>query len=99
MKFMVSWSIDQENWLPLLKKWSSMTPDERASAGEGVKIVGRWHDMASRGGVAILEATDLKAVNRYLGQWNPAMEIDIAPVLDDEESAAVGQALVEDHGV
>ena len=49
MKFMVSWSIDQEQWLPVLKKWSSMTPAERATAGDGVKIVGRWHDLAARG--------------------------------------------------
>jgi hypothetical protein len=98
MKFMVSWSIEQDKWLPVLKKWASMTPEERANAGEGVKIIGRWHDTASRGGVAIMEATDLVALNRYLGQWNPAMDMEVAPVLDDEESATLGRALLEDHG-
>jgi len=76
-----------------------MTPEERANAGEGVKIVGRWHDTASRIGVAIMQSTDLLALQRYLGQWNPSMDIEIAPVLDDEETAAFAQALVEDHGV
>ena len=99
MKFMVQWSIDQENWLPIMKKWSGMTPEERASAGEGVKIIGRWHDTAARGGVAIFEADDMMALQRYLGQWNPALDLDCTPVLDDEESAALGQALVDDHGV
>ena len=65
MKFMVSWSIDQENWLPILKKWAGMTPEERADAGEGVKMIGRWHDTASRCGMGIFEATDLIALNRY----------------------------------
>ena len=99
MKFMVHWSIDQENWLPVMKKWSSMSAKERADTGEGVKLIGRWHDTASRTGVAIMETTDLMSLQRYLGQWNPSMDLDIAPVLDDEESAAIGQALVESHGV
>lgn len=99
MKFMVSWNIDQDKWLPILKKWASMTPEERADAGEGVKIIGRWHDTASRGGVAIFEATDLMALHRYLGQWNPSMDMEVAPVLDDEETATLGQALIDDHGV
>ena len=99
MKFMVHWSIDQESWLPVMKKWSSMSAAERADTGDGVKLIGRWHDTAARTGVAIMETTDLMALQRYLGQWNPSMDLDIAPVLDDEESAAMGQALVESHGV
>jgi hypothetical protein len=53
---MVNWCIDQEKWIPVLEKWTSMTPEQRADAGEGVKILGRWHDLVSRTGVAILEA-------------------------------------------
>jgi hypothetical protein len=47
-----------------------MSPQERANAGEGVKIIGRWHEMAGRTGVAIFESDDLAAVQRYVGQWN-----------------------------
>jgi len=39
------------------------------------------------------------ALHRYLGQWNPSMDMEVAPVLDDEETAALAQALVDDHGV
>lgn len=99
MKFMAHWSIDQENWLPILKKWASMTAAERANAGEGVKIIGRWHDPVSRSGVIVMESDDVMAVQRYLGQWNPSLDIDLAPVLDDEETATLAQALVDDHGV
>jgi hypothetical protein len=97
MKFMVIWSIEQDKWLPVLKKWSSMTPQERANMGSGVKMIGRWHDLARRKGVGVWEATDLAALHRYLGQWNPFMDVDIAPVLDDEESAAVGKTIVAGH--
>jgi hypothetical protein len=54
MKFMVRWSIDRQDWLPIMKKWSSMTPAKRADVGKGVSLIGRWHDMARREGVCIL---------------------------------------------
>ena len=48
MKFMGKWTIHQDKWLPILKQWSSMTPQQRADAGPGVKILGRWHDFVGR---------------------------------------------------
>ena len=98
MKFMVSWSIDQDKWMPVLQKWGGMTKKDRANAGKGVKIIGRWHDLAGRQGVAIFQAADLARLNHYLGQWNPFMDMDVVPVLDDEESAKVAKGLVADHG-
>ena len=98
MKFMGKWTIDQDKWLPVLKQWSSMTPQQRADAGPGVKILGRWHDFASRTGVIIMESDDIVAVQRYLGRWNPHMDIELAPVLDDEESAAGAKQTLADNG-
>ncbi len=95
---MVTRQIQQDKWRPILKKWSSMTPQERADAGKGVKIVGRWHDLAGRRGVAIIEAADAADAQRYLGQWNPFMDMDMTPVLDDEASAALAKSIVADHG-
>lgn len=97
MKFLGTYSIQQDKWLPLLKRWSSMSPQERANAGEGVKIVGRWHDMASRTGVIIVESNDLAAVQRYIGQWNPYLDTNLTPVVDDEESAAIARQIVADN--
>jgi hypothetical protein len=62
-----------------------------------VKIIGRWHDLAGRKGVAILESNDIDAVQRYAGRWNPYMDLNIAPVVDDEESAAVARQIVADN--
>jgi len=98
MKFMGKWTIDQDKWLPVLKQWSSMTPQQRADAGPGVKILGRWHDFASRTGVIIMESDDIVAVQRYLGRWNPHMDIELVPVLDDEESAAGAKQTLADNG-
>ena len=97
MKFLGTWKIPQDKWLPILNKWISMTPQERANAGEGVKIVGRWHDTAARTGVIVMESNDPAAVARYVGQWNPYMDIELSPVLDDEETATVGRQIVADN--
>jgi len=64
---------------------------------EGVKIIGRWHDLAARSGVVILESDNLAGVQRYAGLWNPYMEIDIAPVLDDEGATTVGRQIIADN--
>ena len=64
-----------------------MSPQERANAGDRVKIVGRWADMSVRAGVAIFESDDLAAVQRYAGQWNPYLDITLVPVHENEESA------------
>ena len=97
MKFMVTWSINEEQWLPILEVFSSMTPEQRADVGDSVKMIGRWHETASKTGVAIMETTDLAALNRYLGKWNPFMDLDVSPVLDDEETAALAKDVLADH--
>jgi hypothetical protein len=98
MKFMGKWTIHQDKWLPILKQWSSMTPQQRADAGPGVKLLGRWHDFASRTGVIVMESDDIAAVQRYVGRWNPYMDIELAPVLDDEEAAVGAKQTVADNG-
>jgi Protein of unknown function (DUF3303) len=94
MKFLCNWSIPHDNWLAVLKKFTSMLPAEQTNAGDGVKIIGRWHDVAARTGVVIFESNDTAAVQRYLGLWNPYMEIDLAPVHDDEEATAVYRQII-----
>jgi hypothetical protein len=98
MKFRVTWRIQQDKWLPIMKKWSSLTPQQRADVGQGVKMIGRWHDTGGRTGVAVFESTDLLALNRYLARWNPFMDLDVAPVVDDEEAAQLARITLEDHG-
>jgi hypothetical protein len=97
MKFLASWTIDQDKWLDVLTAWGRMSAKQRADAGRGVKMIGRWHDMASRSGMAVLEAKDIGDVYRYLGQWNPVMDVDITPVVDDAESARLAREIVRSH--
>ena len=97
MEFMVTWNIPDGNWLPVMKTFSSMSPAERADYGDGVKPIGRWHDVVGRKGVVIVESNNLAAVQRYMGKWNPFMDLEVTPVVDDEEAAAVYGQIVADH--
>jgi hypothetical protein len=97
MKFLATYSISQNNWLLTLKKFTSMSPQEQVNAGEGVKILGRWHDVSARTGVVIFESDDVAAVQRYIGLWNPYMDIALTPVLDDEEASIVGRQIIADN--
>lgn len=97
MKFLVTWSVDQSKWIPVLEKWASMTPEQQMDAGPGVKILGRWHELTSRTGVAIVESSDAAAVHKYLNQWNPHMDMDVAPVLDDADCTAAVKAILASH--
>ena len=94
MKFLVTWNIAQDRWIPVVKMFSALSPAERADAGSGVKIVGRWHDVAARTGVVIFETSDVIAVQRYIQRWNPYMDVTISPVLDDEEAVTALESLV-----
>jgi len=51
----------------------------------------------SRAGVSIIEASDAAAVHRYCGQWNPHMDMDVAPVLDDEECTVAVKSILQEH--
>lgn len=96
MKYLVKWKIAQEKWIPVLKTWTSMTPNQRADVGASVRMIGRWHDVAARQGVLILESNDLASVQKYVGKWNPHMDIEVTPVFDDEESVPVCLSIIED---
>jgi len=95
MKFLITWKIPEDKWIPVLNTFTSMTPEQRVDAGDGVEIVGRWHDVVARTGVAIFEARDLLAVQRYALRWNPYMDLTIAPVVEDEDAVRVYRQLVD----
>mgnify|MGYP001825037150 CR=1 FL=1 len=96
MKFMVTWRLHDDKRIATLEAWASLTPQERADVGDGVKLIGRWHDLSAGMGTLIVETDDLPALNRYLGQWIPVLDLEVVPVLDDEESAAVARQILAD---
>ena len=56
---------------------------------QGVKMIGRWHDVTQRMGVMISEAEDASAMARWTLDWSDLMETEVHPALNDEQLAAV----------
>jgi hypothetical protein len=98
MKFMVSWQIHEDKRHEALKAFSQMTAeDDAVDMGENVKLIGRWHDLVSFSGVLICETTDPAAVHAWLLNWNEILDAEVTPVLDDEETRAVGRSRFADE--
>jgi hypothetical protein len=92
MKFMVRWRVHDDKRHDALKAFSQMTAkDDQADIGERVKLIGRWHDLAGFTGVAIAESDDPQAIANWVLNWNSILDVEVTPVLDDEETRAVGR--------
>ena len=95
MKFMVTWQFHEGNLHETLAGFAKMEPgEEEEIMGDGVKLVGRWHDLIRGGGVAIFEAESAEAMAAYSLYWNRYMDLDIAPVVDDDEARKLGKEII-----
>ncbi len=93
MKFMLTWRLHQEKRLEALKGFSAMTAaDDAADMGDKIKLIGRWHDLAAGTGVAIFESDDAVAMSNWALNWIPVLDATVTPVLDDEETRALGKS-------
>jgi len=93
MKFMLRWRVHADKRHDIFKVFSQMTAkDDDENVGVGVKLIGRWHDLAGFTGVAIAESNDLQAVENWALSWNHAIDLELTPVLDDAETRAIGKA-------
>jgi hypothetical protein len=53
--------------------------------------IGRWHDLARGRGVVICESESAEAVASWVLNWNSLLDADVVPVLDDNETRALGK--------
>jgi hypothetical protein len=60
-----------------------------ASPPEGVKMIGRWHDVGSRSGYSVVEADDAVVMAKFSNQWNDLLTIETHVVLTDEQFGQV----------
>lgn len=92
MKFMVTWRVHPEKRHETLKGFSRMTTaDDAADRGPKIKLIGRWHDLQRFTGVAICETDDAQAVAAWAMNWNGVLDLEVVPVLDDDEARAVAK--------
>ena len=94
MKFLITWQIHEGKLHDTLALFSQMSEqDEQGLMTDDVKLVGRWHDLVRGSGVAVYEASSAEALSAYALNWNRYMDLDIALVMDDAETRALGKSL------
>ena len=92
MKFMITWQFHQGKLHEAYAQFCKMTPkDDSADRGSSIKQIGRWHDLARGRGVIICESDSAEAVSNWALNWNSVLDADIAVVLDDAETRALGK--------
>ena len=92
MTFLLKWSIKTENRPECLKRWANSNVEDEVP--EGVKLVGRWHDLNNWSGCAILEADDTATVVGWTLLWSDLCDLTVSPVLDDESSKDVARTFL-----
>jgi hypothetical protein len=55
----------------------------------GVEMLGRWHVVGGAAGVAIAEASDPALMQRWALDWTDVFEMDVRPVITDEQAGPV----------
>ena len=84
MLFRLDYAISVENVKSANERFATM--DEKL---DGLTVIGRWHEAGNRG-FMVCEAEDVVALGKFSHQWSDLCDIDIVPLMTDEE---VGQVL------
>jgi uncharacterized protein DUF3303 len=83
MKFLChySWSPDKATQDEAIRRF-------RETGGQppsGARLLGRWTRADFMGGVVLLESDDPKVITQFSLMWSDLMELEVVPVLDDQE--------------
>jgi hypothetical protein len=93
MRFMGRWRIHEGKIQQAYEVFSKMTPEQDAAdRGKAIKLIGRWHDMASGRGVLICETDSAEALEKWSLNWNGILNSEWVPVVDDNEARALYKA-------
>jgi hypothetical protein len=59
-----------------------------AAPVEGVKLLGRWHNIDCSGGWSLYETTDAALLHKGAAKWADVLEINTAAVIEDAAAGA-----------
>ena len=83
---MMTWSSFPETRHDAAKGFAQMTDADDEADHPGVKLIGRWHDLVAVGGWLICESDDISAVQSWALNWNGVLNMEVRPVVDDNEA-------------
>ena len=83
MQFMATWRIKPEHVSQSVERFK----ETGAMPPAGVKMIGRWHDVAGGHGFTLAETDDPVAISSWCMRWADLLDFEIAPVVTDEQLA------------
>ena len=49
-------------------------------------MIGRWHDIAGRTGLSVVEASDATLLAKWALEWSDLMDLETRSVINDEQA-------------
>jgi hypothetical protein len=86
MRFMTTYSLDPSDRNAAIARFK----ESQGAPPDGVKLLGRWHDVAGGRGFTLAEADDPAMMFKWTLAWSDLLTLETCVVLDDAE---FGQAL------
>lgn len=84
MKFIAAWTIKPGFHKPAGESFLK----SGAPVPEGMEILGRWHAPGSAKGWVLIQGNDLTAIAAHMAEWGDMLDLDVTPVLEDQEAGA-----------
>ncbi|MGA8044297.1 MAG: DUF3303 family protein [Terracidiphilus sp.] len=89
MKFMTTWSFPTGNVPEAARRFLA----GEAAPQEGVKLLGRWHNVDCSGGFSLYETNDAAALYKGAAKWADVLELNNVAVIEDAEAGPILAAL------
>ena len=85
MKFLVTYSSAPNVREEGFKAFAQMSDADDAADHQALTLLGRSKNNCQGSGLAMCERADAAAVHAWAFNWNKILDVEIAPVLDDDE--------------
>ena len=85
MLFRVNWTISGSNRDEVTRRFLGAADDPNYDLPDGLTMKGRWHNLASFRGTAIMETDDVWLRYGWVLTWNDVCDTEVDVVAEDEE--------------
>jgi len=97
MLFMCTYQVDKDKQADTQAYFTNMTQEQiDGEYPDGVKQIGRWHDMPNGRGWVVVEADNQEALTSWMMGWSGSATFPIvAPVMDDTNGRKLMKAILD----
>ncbi len=85
MLFRVNWTVSGSNRDEVTRRFLGAADDPNYDLPDGLTMKGRWHNLASLRGTAIMETDDVGLLYGWVLNWNDVCDTEVDAVVEDEE--------------